>query len=170
MVARRAIALNEVWTSSRPRGVHVFSKRKQLLRVSTLCSRVRKVSEDVSNEKHRSHTRRHTRPRARSSAGTPMCVVTYRRKISKHSFVSRVNTKKVRKGGYVCFSALSDLHQHYDPSIWYLVTLLHNDRDAAKLRYRPTSRAESLHLNSYDTPTRCVITYRQPTCVLPAAA
>ena len=169
VVARRVIAQNEVWTSARPRGVHVFSKRKQLLRLLILCSCVRMVSEDDRNEKHRSHTRRHTRPRARSSAGTPTCVVTYRQNFSKHSYVPRMNTEKVRKGRYVCFIALSELHQHHDPLIWHLATLLHDDRDAAKLRYRPTSRAQSLDMNSYDTATRCVVTHRQPPCVLPAA-
>ena len=94
VVARRVIPLKELWTSARPRGVHVLSKRKQLLRLLRLCSWIRMVSEDDRNEKHRSHTRRHTRPRARSSAGTPTCVVTYRQKCSQHSYVPRMNTKK----------------------------------------------------------------------------
>ena len=98
VVARRVIALNEVWTSTRPRGVHVFSTRKRLLRFLILCSWVRMVSEDDRNEKHRSHTRRHARPRARSSVGTPTCVVTYRRKKAKHSYVPCMNTKNMREG------------------------------------------------------------------------
>ena len=68
------------------------------------------------------------------------------------------------------FIAQSDLHQHHDPPIWHLAIVLHDDRDSAKLRYHPTSRAQSVHMNSYDAATRCVVTYRQPPCVLPAAA
>ena len=69
------------------------------------------------------------------------------------------------------FIALSDLHhQRHGPPILHLAILVRDDRDAAKLRYRHTSRVQSLHLNSYSTATRCVVTYRQPPYVLPAAA
>ena len=52
------------------------------------------------------------------------------------------------------FIALSDLHQHHDPPIWHLGILLLNDRDAAKLGYRPTSRAQSPEQGSELTPLR----------------
>ena len=69
------------------------------------------------------------------------------------------------------FIALSDLHhQRHGPPILHLAILVRDDRDAAKLRYRPTSQAQSLQMNSYATATRCVVTYGQPPCVLPVVA
>ena len=52
------------------------------------------------------------------------------------------------------FIALPDLHQHDDSPIWNLAIMLHGDRDAATLRYRPASRAQSLRMNLYDIATR----------------
>ena len=53
------------------------------------------------------------------------------------------------------FTALSDLHQpHHDPPIWHLDILLHDDRYAATLRYRPASRAQWLEQSRDLTPVR----------------